>query len=114
METLAQIVWLMLWIFSFYPHGQLFNPHYFSTFTKLQQLQSNLFNSLLKDYAGNILGSKNGGWSKSDWKSFHPYSKNEGPLNKDVWTMVEDKFGLLWFCTKGGRVNRYPCGIQGN
>lgn len=89
------------------PYWKDKNPYNFSTFSKPQGLKGNMVTSLLEDKNGNIwLGTRHGGFSKYDGKSFYHYYNEDQP-NHGIRAILEDKYGDLLFGTQGGGVIKF-------
>jgi ligand-binding sensor domain-containing protein/serine phosphatase RsbU (regulator of sigma subunit) len=108
----------------------------FTHFTEKEGLSNNAVRSILEDKSGNLwFGTSGGGVCKYDGncvddiingtnlyqhnqqdlkknkkdlvKSFTHFTDKEGLSNNVVLSILEDKFGNLWFGTKGGGVSKY-------
>ncbi|MES2396628.1 MAG: two-component regulator propeller domain-containing protein [Bacteroidota bacterium] len=107
----------------------------FTTYTTAQGLADNTVKCILEDKTGNLwFGTYNGGISKFDGnrveaiekgepfsqeeeqgikkfdgksiKSFTNYSREQGLSSNTIYSILEDKKGILWFGTAGGGVCR--------
>ena len=73
-----------------------------------QGMSSSYIRSILKDKTGNLwFGTRGGGVSKYDGKSFSHYTEKEGLSSNYIMSILEDKTGNLWFGTNGGGVSKY-------
>jgi len=108
----------------------------FTHFTEKEGLSNNAVRSILEDKSGNLwFGTSGGGVCKYDGncvddiingtnlyqhnqqdlkknkkdlvKSFTHFTDKEGLSNNVVLSILEDKFGNLWFGTEGGGVSKY-------
>jgi ligand-binding sensor domain-containing protein/serine phosphatase RsbU (regulator of sigma subunit) len=108
----------------------------FTHFTEKEGLSNNAVRSILEDKSGNLwFGTSGGGVCKYDGncvddiingtnlyqhnqqdlkknkkdlvKSFTHFTDKEGLSNNVVLSILEDKFGNLWFGTNGGGVSKY-------
>jgi len=84
------------------------NPHSFSSFGKLQGLESAEISGLVEDTMGNLwISTLSGGVTKYDGKSFTHYTVKEGLGNNYIWGMLQDKKGNLWFSTVAFGLSRF-------
>jgi ligand-binding sensor domain-containing protein len=87
----------------------------FTQFTKKDGLTSNRVLSILEDQAGNIWIGTDSGLCRYDGKaithvpiavaygpSFSPNNENAPSAKNEVWSIMQDKSGRLWFGTKDG------------
>jgi len=102
-----------------------YNGKRFTHFTEKEGLSNNFIRSILEDKSGNLwFGTLGGGVIKYDLsaqstkasalaadktggKSFTHFTIKEGLSNNNVWSILEDKNGNLWFGTLGGGVSKY-------
>jgi ligand-binding sensor domain-containing protein/class 3 adenylate cyclase len=80
----------------------------FKNFTTDDGLALDMVNCSFMDKSGNLwFGTRGGGVSRYDGKSFTTFSTAQGLANNTVWSIIEDKSGNLWFSTSGEGVSRY-------
>lgn len=78
-----------------------YDGKYFVNYTKTQGLANNYVSSVIEDKTGNLWFTTNGGGvSKYEGESFVNYTSVQGLEN--VWSIAEDKKGILWLATNGG------------
>lgn len=89
----------------------------FTHFTKEDGLGSNNITSIIEDRQGNIWFtcmqsyqpemSGDGGLCRYDGKTFTQFPEMEGLNNNDLYTIYEDKKGIIWIGASGHGVYRY-------
>jgi ligand-binding sensor domain-containing protein/class 3 adenylate cyclase len=97
----------------------------FTTFSTAQGLANNNVNCIAKDKMGNLwFGTGGGGVSRYDGnseaitatnkkdkkyasKSFTTFTTAQGLANNHVFSIIEDRYGNMWFGTYEGGVSRY-------
>ncbi len=62
----------------------------------------------MEDSRGNIwVGTRGGGVSRYDGKTFTHFTQKEGLCNNSVVAMLEDSHGNLWFGTEGAGLCKF-------
>lgn len=80
----------------------------FTHFSDKEGLCNNFIQSITGDKRGNVwFGTRFGGASKFDGKSFIHFNTSNGLTNNFIWTVNEDSQGNMWFATAGGGAIKY-------
>lgn len=76
---------------------------FFKHYSENNGLCNNFIQSISGDKNGHVwFGTRFGGASKFDGKSFETFNTSNGLSNNFIWTVKEDTRGNIWFATAGG------------